>query len=105
MYTIVLSDGTKLENLELNGNNFISEVVLDNAVFEDKLKTVTISNGETEEVYSDMVLISNRVEDGHSWFILAEKTAEQKAAEEIAETFTNIEMALAEVYETMLGGV
>lgn len=31
MYTITLSNGKKLENLELNGNNFISVVPVDSA--------------------------------------------------------------------------
>jgi hypothetical protein len=105
MYTITLSDGTKLKNLELNGNNYISDVVLDNAVFEGKLGTVKISDGETEETFTDMVLMSNRVDGGKSWFVLGEKTEQQKQMEHITQTFTDVEVALAEVYEMILGGM
>lgn len=112
MYTITLSDGTKLEHLELNGNNYISDVVLDNAVFEGKLGTVKISDGETEETFSDMVLMSNRVDDGRSWFVLGEKTEQQKAMERInaliasnTDSLTDIQVALAEVYELVIGGM
>lgn len=112
MYTITLSDGTKLENLELNGNNFISEKVLDNAVFEGKLGTVKISDGETEETYTDMVLMSNRVDGERSWFVLGEKSQQEKAMERLnaliasnADSLTDVQMALAEIYEMMLGGI
>ena len=112
MYTITLSDGTKLENLELNGNNYISDVVLDNAVFEGKLGTVKISDGETEEAYTDMVLMSNRVDGEKSWFVLGEKSPQEKAMERInaliasnADSLTDVQLALAEVYELILGGM
>lgn len=106
MYKITLSDGTQLDNLELNGNNYISPRELSNAVFEGKLGTVKVfdKENETEETYTDMVLISNRVNDGKSWFILAEKSEEQKERERLDSTFTDIEMALAEVYELIIGG-
>lgn len=45
MYTITLSNGKKLENLELNGNNFISAVPVDSAFFDGGLSEVTITDG------------------------------------------------------------
>lgn len=44
MYKITLADGTVLKNLELNGNNYIAEGVIDDAVFKDNLATVTITD-------------------------------------------------------------
>ena len=78
MYQITLHDGTVLDELELNGNNFISEKVIDDTVFFGNLDTVTISNGETSETYNDMKLMSNRVDGGKSWFVLGEKTARKR---------------------------
>lgn len=106
MYKITLSDGSQIENLELNGNNFIATKELSDTVFEGKLSTVRIFDleNETEEVHTDMVLISNRVHDDKSWFILAEKSEEQKERERLDNNFTDIEMALAEVYEMIIGG-
>lgn len=106
MFKITLSDGSQIENLELNGNNYIAPRELSNAVFEGKLSTVRIFDleSETEEVHTDMVLISNRIHDGKSWFILAEKSEDQKERERLDSTFTDIEMALAEVYEMIIGG-
>ena len=106
MYKITLSDGYQLDNLELNGNNFIATRELSDVVFEGKLSTVKIFDKETqtEETHTDMVLISNLVRDGKSWFILAEKSEEQKERERIENTFTNLQMALTEVYEMIIGG-
>lgn len=112
MYKITLADGTELKNLELNGNNYIAEGVIEDSVFEGNLATVTITDGETTETYTDMRLMSNRVEDGRSWFVLGEKTAQQKAMERIetlltsnADSITDVQVALAEVYEMILGGM
>lgn len=106
MYKITLSDGYQLDNLELNGNNFIATRELSDVVFEGKLSTVKIFDKETqtEETHTDMVLISNLLRDGKSWFILAEKSEEQKERERIENTFTDLQMALTEVYEMIIGG-
>lgn len=85
MYTITLNDGTKLENLELNGNNFIAEGVIEDSVFTDNLAKVVITDGETTDTYTDMFLVCNRVENGRSWIVLAEKSEQQKMEETIAE--------------------
>lgn len=111
MYKITLADGTVLKNLELNGNNYIAEGVIYDAVFNDNLATVTITDGKTTETYEDMVLLSNRVDGGRSWIVLGEKSAQEKAMERInamlssaADSLTDVQMALAEVYEMILGG-
>lgn len=89
MYEITLNDGTKLSNLVLNGNNFIAPGEIADSVFEGNLGTVTVSDGEKEEAYADMVLLSNIVRDGQSWIVLGRKSEEQKRQEardrEIAE--------------------
>lgn len=95
MYTITLADGTKLKNLELNGNNYISETVIEDCVFEGNLDTVKISDGSTTETFTDMRLMSNRVENGRSWFVLGEKTAQQKKDEETARKLAEMEQAMA----------
>jgi len=104
MYKITLSDGTQLENLELNGNNYIAPNEIDSSVFEGKLDTVKISDGETLETYTDMVLLSNIVRDGRSWLVFGKKSEEEKQREAINSSFTDLQMALAEVYEMIIGG-
>lgn len=67
MHTIKLPT-TTLDNLELNGNNYISEQLIDNSVFSD-LSIVEIDGIE----YKNMKLIQNIIYEGKSWFVLAEK--------------------------------
>ena len=90
MYTIKLYDGTVLDNLILNGNNFISDKIIPDDIFTDNLNEVEISDGENTQIYNDMVLVANRVIDGKSWFILAEKTPEQKEKEALEAIITDI---------------
>ena len=91
MYKITLADGTALENLVLNGNNYVASTSVGDAIFKDNMATVTITNLEdgTAEQIEDGVLLSNIVRDGKSWLVLGQKSAEQKAEEardkEIAE--------------------
>ena len=100
MYTIKLYDGTVLDNLELNGNNFISDTIIPDTVFENNLKLIEISDGETTQTLTDQFLAANRVIDNKSWFVLIDKTPEMKREEEM----TNIQLALIELYEPLLGG-
>jgi hypothetical protein len=81
MYTIKLYDGTVLENLTLNGNNFISNTIIPDSVFENNLKLIEISDGETTQTLTDQFLAANRVIDNKSWFVLIDKTPEMKRIE------------------------
>lgn len=95
MFTVKLSNGNELTGLTLNGNNFIAPGVIDDSAFEDGLDAVEIVDGaadETTHMY-DAKLIQNIVRDGHSWFILAEKSEQDRLYERIAE----IETALCEI--------
>ena len=74
----------------MNGNNFISDEIILDDVFENNLKKVEISDGKSTQIYNDMVLVANRVIDGKSWFILAEKTPEQKEKEALEKCINDI---------------
>jgi hypothetical protein len=100
MYTIKLHDGTMLVNLELNGNNFISDTIIPDTVFENNLKLIEISDGETTQTLTDQFLAANRVIDNKSWFVLIDKTPEMKREE----SMTDLQLALVELYESLLGG-
>lgn len=95
MYTITLADGTKLKNLELNGNNYIAEGVIEDSVFEDNLDTVKITDGETTETFTDMRLMSNIVRDNRSWFVLGEKSAQQKKEEAMEKQMAEMQKAMS----------
>ena len=97
MYTIELADGTKLENLQLNGNNFISQTLVDDAVFEGNLSKVTITGPDGTAEYEDMKLIQNKQYGDEWWFVLAEKTNAEKDKETLLQL-------LADVAELVLFG-
>lgn len=83
MYKITLANGVVLDNLELNGNNYISSQIIENDVFENNLTSIMINDGKNDTIYSNMRLMSNRVAtDGRSWFVLGEKS-EQEVREEL----------------------
>ena len=97
MYKITLADGTELNDLVLNGNNFIAQTAVDDAVFKDNMATVTITNledGTTEQI-EDGVLLSNIVRDGCSWIVLGQKTPEQKAEEARDKEIAELRLAMA----------
>lgn len=107
MYKITLADGTELNDLVLNGNNFIAAAAVDAAVFKGNMASVVITNLEdgTAEQIEDGVLLSNIVREGCSWLVLGQKSAEEKRLEAMDDTFTDLQMALAEVYEMLIGGM
>ena len=107
-WKITLADGTSLDGLDLNGNNYISPAVVTEATFAGKLSSVTIDGTQT---YQDMKLVQISKVGKSYWFILAEKTAEEKQKELAAaalatnaNSITDLQLALAEVYEMIIGG-
>lgn len=77
IYTITLADGTVLNNLRLNGNNFVSETEVTEDMFAGKLKRVVISDGENEQVlnYAELIQIAHYGDNGW-YFILREIPAD-----------------------------
>lgn len=109
MYEIKLSDGTKIKDLGLNGNNYISQTKIEDSLFDGKLSHVEITDKETGEVtvINDAVLIQNKQYGDEWWFILAEKSQQQRLMEVLEQTssdITDVEIALAEIYEIIVGG-
>lgn len=100
MYSITLSNGTQLSNLELNGNNFISPEVIEDFVFEGNLNNVVISNGDTHETFKDMKLVSNHVENGKSWFILCEKSKQEIYFDSLNEQIAQADETAIALYES-----
>lgn len=107
-YTITLADGSKLTGLDKNGDNFVSTEKVDESIFENNLSTMTVSDGETEENFKDMVFIQQMEwADGTFYLAFREKTKEEKlvaALNATSNSITDVQVALAEVYEMVLGG-
>lgn len=76
-YKIILADGTILDNLKLNGNNFIAKYPVDAAIFEGNCSPVVIN----EEVHSNMELVQvTKNELGEYWFVLRDLSKTELAA-------------------------
>ena len=74
IYTMVLSDGTIIENLRKNGDNYISASKLTADMFEGKLSEVTVKTSE-----NDMDLVQITEMDGEYWFVLRQFSATELA--------------------------
>lgn len=79
IYTITLEDGTQLENLRLNGNNFVSDKKIEASVFDGRLGKVTINDGENDEVHTNMALVQVTKMGKEYWFVLRDVPAEEIA--------------------------
>lgn len=108
MYTITLANGKKLTGLDMNGTNYVSKEKVDETTFKDSLSTMKVSDGETETTYTDMVFIQQMEwADGTFYLAFREKTKEEKlvaALNATSDSVTDVQVALAEVYEMVLGG-
>lgn len=112
MYTVKLP-GAELKNLRLNGSNFISDTKIDDSVFED-LSSVSITDSEkdTTETYTNLRLVHNIKVGDEFWFAFEQKSTQEIAMEKFnqaldtdATDITNIQMAMAEIYEMLIGGM
>ena len=79
IYTMVLSDGTIIENLRKNGDNYISASKLTADMFEGKLSEVTVKTSEDEVVMENMDLVQITEMDGEYWFVLRQFSATELA--------------------------
>lgn len=70
MYTITLADGTVLDNLRLNGNNFISGAEITESIFTGNLSYVTIMGPDGVEEYHNMALVQVKQYGVEWWFVL-----------------------------------
>ena len=83
---IILNNGNTVENLIINGNNYISDEIISDDIFTDGLSIVTVIDGDISTEYKNMKLIQNIIIDNKSWFILAEKTEEEILKERLKST-------------------
>ena len=51
IYSVTLADGSTIDNLTLNGNNYVSKTKIDKSIFDGNCHSVMISDGESEVVY------------------------------------------------------
>ncbi len=79
-YTITLADGTVLDDLKLNGNNFISNTAINADIFDENCSPVIISDGVNSETHNNMEFVQlMEQEPGKYWFVLRELSASELA--------------------------
>lgn len=83
IYTITLKDGTQIENLRMNGNNFISQEQINPEIFDGNLEKVTINDGENDEVHENMGLVQVTQMGDEYWFVLIDIPASEIANEKL----------------------
>ena len=97
MYKIILTDGTIIDNLELNGNNFIPEAPIDINIFNGKLDKVSVIDSENNiKELNDFKIVFAEVL-GKQSFIIVEKTKDEVEKE-------NLYQLLADLTEIVLLG-
>ena len=92
MYKITLADGTALENLELNGNNFISSTPVTEEMFVGNCSPITISDGKNQEIHDHAALVQILNRNGKYWFVLRDRTAQELLDEQIQSDIDYIAM-------------
>lgn len=69
-YKITLSDGTVIDNLKMNGNNFVSSVEINETIFDGNCSTVTINDGEKDDRHTNMELVQITKVGNKYWFVI-----------------------------------
>lgn len=77
IYSVTLADGTTIENLRLNGNNFVSDNPIDKSIFDGNCHSVMISDGKTETIHENMECVQVTQMDEQYWFVLRELSQEE----------------------------
>lgn len=77
IYKITLANGTEINNLRLNGNNFISTAPVSADVFPGACSPVIINDGETDEIHENMELVQVTRMGEEYWFVLRDISAEE----------------------------
>jgi hypothetical protein len=100
LYTITLADGTPLENLRLNGNNYISETEVDPDIFTDNCSPLIISDGENEETHEHSEFIQQMPFEGKFWLAFRDISKKELEERDREQRLEDLEAVMAEI----LGG-
>lgn len=100
MYTITLKDGTKLKDLVLNGNNYISSTQIDESLLTyENLSRIIVNDGEKDVTYNNMKFIQQVKYDDGYYFVLIEMTDNDKLLKLVEENTKSID----DIVISMLG--
>lgn len=78
-YKITLADGTVIDNLKLNGDNFISGENINPEIFDGSCSPVVIDDGSIEEIHDNMDFVQVTKVGEEFWFVLRDISLEELA--------------------------
>ena len=109
MYTMTLADGTAVQFSGMNGTNYIvpGQTAMDTGIFTDEnlvSGTVTDEDG-VETAFENWAFIQQQKQlSGDYYIYFRQKSDEELEAEARAARETEVQEALVELYEMLLGG-
>lgn len=103
---IVLENGIFIDDMEVNGDCFVSENKVDDAIFtKDMNLKIEYDDGSVKEMNHAYVCLNGKLNKSKEYYLaFAEKTKEELHDEEVENTATDMQMAIAELYEMIAGG-
>lgn len=69
MYKIKLHDGREITELKKNGTNFVSKTKIDESLFKNNLKTMTVTDEEGKETEYQNVELIQQVHYADGWYL------------------------------------
>lgn len=103
---IVLENGIAIDNMEVNGDCFVSKKKVEYDEFTDDMKIkIEYDDGTTKEFTHAYCCLNGKLNNSKEYYLaFAEKTKEELHDTELENTATDMQMAIAELYEMLIGG-
>jgi hypothetical protein len=87
---IKLSNNTILEDVRLNGNNYVTNEVVTEETFKDGLNEVEVCDGDDVQVLKNQKLVQISKYGDENYFILVEKTKDELENEELKKKIADL---------------
>lgn len=100
MVILKLDNGKVIDNLRMNGTNFVSETEIDETMFSDVIKEICVIEDEHTYYLHNVEFIQQvKYEDGY-YFVLREMTPDEILRKQLMDSITDVQMAITEMYES-----
>lgn len=100
MVILKLDNGKVIDNLKMNGTNFVSETEIDETMFSDIIKEIcVIEDGRTYYLHNVEFIQQVKYADGY-YFVLREMTPDEILRKQLMDSITDVQMAITEMYES-----
>ena len=77
VYSIILANGNRIDNLQLNGNNYISTTEILESTFSGRISPVEILHNSESEIHERYSLERIANWDGKWWILFHDKSDEE----------------------------